>query len=181
MRGVTLATVETYHHSYRRRDRHDEYQREVLAFRLGAEEYAVDILRIRELLKLRPITDVPRAPPFVLGIMSVRGQIVPIVDLRMRMRMPVSPPTRESRIVMVTRGEDLFGLLVDGVRQVVRLRDDDVEPTPRTLGAHDAEYLAGIARPRADGARMLILLNLDAVLAFQVGGATVPPPAGAPR
>lgn len=164
---LQLATVDNYHHGYRRRDRMDEWAHELLAFRLGREEYALDILRIREILKPREVTEVPRAPTFVLGVVAVRGQVIPVVDLRLRLRLPAGPPTRESRILIVTKGEERYGVLVDGVQQVVRLRDEDVEPPPRTLGAHDLEFLLGIGRPKSD--RMLILLQLDAVLTFPVG------------
>ena len=164
---LELATVDSYHHGYRRRDKLDEWHHELLAFRLGAEEYALDILRIREIMKPREVTEVPRAPAFVLGVVAVRGLVLPVIDLRLRLRLPAAAVTRDARILIVTKGEERYGMIVDGVHQVVRLREEDVEPPPRTLGAHEAEFLAGIGRPRPD--RMLILLNLDAVLTFRVG------------
>ena len=113
-----------------------------------------------------------RAAP---GVVAVRGLVIPVVDLRLRLRLPAAPTTRESRILIVTKGEEHYGMVVDGVHQVVRLRDEDVEPPPRTLGLHEAEFLLGIGRPQADRTpsgsptRMLILLQLDAVLTFPVG------------
>lgn len=159
-----LATVETYHHGYARRDRTDEYQREVLAFGLASEDYALDIQRIREIIKIRPMTEVPRAPSFIPGIISVRGAIIPVVDLRQRLRLPADPPTKSSRVLIVAKEAETYGLLVDAVRQVVRMRDEDIEPPPPMIGGVEAEFLSGIGRPR-DG-RMLILLHLDAVLHF---------------
>ncbi len=168
---TSFATVETWHagarRESRRRDRQGDFPHELLAFRLGSEEYGLDILRIHEILKLRPVTEVPRAPAFVPGVIAVRGLVIAVLDLRLRLRLPAAPPTRESRILIVARGDERFGLIVDGVHQVVRLRDEDIEPPPRTLGAHEAELLAGIGRPRPE--RMIILLELDAVLAFTVG------------
>jgi purine-binding chemotaxis protein CheW len=168
-RSLRFATEENYHHGYARRDRGTDYQREVLAFRLGTEEYALDILRIREIIKMRPVTEVPRAPVFVVGIISVRGQVIPVVDLRTRLHVTAIPAEavrrgKEARILIVTREGDAFGLIVDAVHQVVRMRDEDVEPPPQVLGGADAEFIAGIGRPRAD--RMLILLALDAVVNF---------------
>ncbi|MBI4509102.1 MAG: chemotaxis protein CheW [Deltaproteobacteria bacterium] len=165
---MQLATDETYHHGYARRDRAAEYQREVLAFQLAREEYALDILRIREILKMRSITDVPRAPTFVLGIVALRGQVIPVINLRLRLRMPSTPVGKDTRILIVTRDGEQFGLIVDAVNQVVRMRDEEIEPPPPMIGGVESEFVSGIGRPRAD--RLLILLNLDAVVNFSVGG-----------
>ena len=163
-----LATEETYHHGYTRRDRGADYQREILAFRLGEEEYGIDIQRIREIIKMREITEVPRAPAFLVGIISVRGQVIPVVDLSRRLRLPAHALTKDARILIVTREGEAYGLCVDAVHQVVRMREEEVEPPPAMLGGAESEFIAGIGRPRAD--RMLILLHLDAVLAFGGGG-----------
>jgi purine-binding chemotaxis protein CheW len=162
---MKLATEATFRQGFSRRERTGgDYQREALAFRLGDEEYALDILRIREIIKLRPITEVPRAPAYILGIISVRGQVIPVIDLRVRLRLPVRPFGKTARVLIVTRGEEIYGLMVDAVRQVVRMRDEDVEPPPPMIGGGEAEFafISGIGRPRGD--RMLILLHLDAVL-----------------
>jgi purine-binding chemotaxis protein CheW len=164
-RDLPFATEATYHLSRRGAVRGAPFQRELLAFRLGEEEYAVDILRIREIIKTRPVTEVPRAPWFVLGVISVRGQVLPVVDLRRRLRLPERALGRAARVLIVTRGDDLLGLLVDEVRQVVRMRDVDIEPTPSLIGGPEAgELIAGIGRPVPD--RLLVLLHLDAVLSF---------------
>jgi purine-binding chemotaxis protein CheW len=160
-----FATEETWYQA-QRRGRAQEWQREVLAIRLATEEYAIDILRIREILKLRPITEVPRAPAFIPGIVSVRGQVIPVMDLRMRIHMPLEPLGKDSRILIVHKDAEVHGLIVDAVRQVVRMRDEDVEPPPAMIGGSGSEFIGGIGRPRPD--RMLILLDLDAVLSYQV-------------
>jgi purine-binding chemotaxis protein CheW len=187
-RRIILATEETYHHGYTRRERAAEYQKEVLAFNLGPEEYALDIQRIREIIKTRPVTEVPRAPGFVMGIISVRGQVIPVMDLRLRLKLPAAPPGREARVLIVTRDGEAHGLLVDRVRQVVRMRDEEIEPPPPMLGTGEAEFLFGIGRPRED--RMIIVLNADAVLAYTalvptgaagVAAAALPGPAGGVR
>ncbi len=160
---LRFATEATFRQGFSRRERSGgDYQREALAFRLGDEEYALDILRIREIIKLRPITEVPRAPSYILGIISVRGQVIPVLDLRVRLRLLARPLGKEARILIVTRGDETYGLIVDAVRQVVRMRDEEVEPPPPMLGGAEAEFIAGIGRPRGD--RMLILLQLDTVL-----------------
>jgi purine-binding chemotaxis protein CheW len=164
---LSFATEENYHHGYNRRDRQANYQHEVLAFSLGDEEYALDILRIREIIKVRPITELPRAPSFILGIISVRGQVLPVMDLRLRLKLPARPPGPQSRILIATRDGEAQGLLVDRVRQVVRMRDEEVEPPPAMLaGGEGGECIGGVGRP-GQGI-MLILLALDAVLSYGV-------------
>jgi len=162
---LAFATEETYHHGYNKRDRQTAYQHEVLAFSLGDEEYALDILRIREIIKLRPVTEVPRAPAFIMGIISVRGQVLPVMDLRLRLKLRARPPTTSSRILIATREGEAQGLLVDKVSQVVRMRDEEVEPPPpMLLGADGGEFIGGVGRPFPGS--MLILLALDAVLSY---------------
>lgn len=161
-----FATEDSYH---RRGGRPAVYDREVLAFALAGEEYGIDILRLREIIRTRPITEVPRAPSFVLGVIGVRGEVLPVLDLRRRLKLHKSPPHQGgSRVLVVTKQGEPFGLLVDEVRQVMRLREEEIEPRPALLGAGESEFIAGIARPRAD--RLVILLELDAVLAFSAGG-----------
>jgi purine-binding chemotaxis protein CheW len=173
-----FATEESYH---RRGGRQAVYQHEVLAFVLAGEEYGIDILRLREIIRPRPITEVPRAPAFVLGVIGVRGDVMPVLDLRRRLRRgrdrsaPPPAPRNGARVVVVTREGEAFGLLVDEVRQVVRLRDEDIETRPGLLPAADGEFIAGIARPRPD--RLVILLDLDVVLAFSAAG----PGPGSPK
>jgi purine-binding chemotaxis protein CheW len=110
---------------------------------------------------------VPRAPAYLLGVVSLRGQIVPLIDLRRRLGLPPGPDTRATRILVVDQAGESFGLLVDSVRQVVRLRDDEMESRPPALASRESEFIAGIARPRTGG--MLILLGVDAVLKLQLG------------
>lgn len=122
--------------------------RELLAFRLGDETYALPLASVREILRPPPITEVPRAARDVLGIVSVRGRITTVIDLRRRLRMPETPPTKLARVLVVDSGDELFGLLVDAVSQVHRLLDDEMEPAA-SAGADLADYVVGIARPSA--------------------------------
>lgn len=140
--------------------------RDYLAFLVGNEEYGVEIGRLREIIKVRSVTEVPHAPPFVLGVIAVRGVVLPVIDLHRRLRLASDGMSRAARFLVVRRGEDeLFGLLVDEVRQVVRLSDPEIEPPPPMLTGSEADFVAGIGRSRG---RMVILLNLDQVLRFEV-------------
>jgi purine-binding chemotaxis protein CheW len=143
-------------------------QRDFLTFLVGDEEYAVDIQRIREIIKVRTVTEVPHVPPFVWGVIAVRGRVVPVIDLRVRLRLASPGLSRTARFLIVEKGEDdLYGLLVDEVRQVVRLTDAEIEPTPAMFSGPEGDFIAGIGRTKS---RMVILLQLDQVLAFEVTG-----------
>jgi purine-binding chemotaxis protein CheW len=135
---------------------------EYLTFLLGAEEYAVAIERVREVLKCPPVTEVPRAPAHVLGVVTVRGEVVPVFEPRRRLGLPTAPPPEGTgRIVIVDAGEGACGLLVDAVASVVRLRPGSIEPCPQGIGGASQEYLAGIGR---EGDRLFTVLDLGALL-----------------
>jgi len=172
MKDLTFTTEETY---MRRHDeRRARERRGILTFGAGGEVYGIEILAIREIIKLREITEVPRAPRFLLGVVTVRGLVLPVVDLRLRLRLDASPLSRSARILVVAHKGERFGLLVDDVRGVVRFADNQIEPPPPSLAPSEAPFLAGIGRhPDGDEERMVILLSLDAVFDFDVtrGGA----------
>jgi purine-binding chemotaxis protein CheW len=120
--------------------------RELLAFRLGAEAYALPLASVREIARLGPLTEVPRAPADVLGVVSVRGRVTTVLDLRKRLRLEATQPTRHTRVLFVDAGAEVLGLLVDAVLQVYRLRDDEFEPGAGRPGeAGDA--VVGLGRP----------------------------------
>ncbi len=139
--------------------------RQLLAFQLADEEYAIDIEAIDEIVRPRPVTEVPLAPPFVPGVISLRGRIVTIIDLRQRLGLPVEPFGRASRIIVATDRGRTVGFHVDGVTGVVRLSPGDIGPTPVVVGGVDGEFLGGLGR--LDG-RLVILLNLPRVLEFSL-------------
>ncbi len=129
-----------------RSERRREDVREFLAFGLNGERFALPLASIREILKVAPVTEVPRSRPWVLGILSVRGRITTIIDLRLRLRMPSRDPVKQSRILLVDGGEEIIGLLVDEVFQVYRLSADEVELAAVVAGDM-SEYVLGIGRP----------------------------------
>jgi purine-binding chemotaxis protein CheW len=134
---------------------------EYLAFALAGETYAVQIANIAEILKPPPITEVPRAPHTVLGVVSVRGKLVTVVDLRRRFHLVESTYDRKTRILLADVGnEEQVGLLVDEVLQVYRLAESEIEPA-NVLGGDQPAHIAGIGRP--PGA-LLILLDLRPIL-----------------
>ncbi|MCC6878062.1 MAG: purine-binding chemotaxis protein CheW [Sandaracinaceae bacterium] len=138
--------------------------REFLAFGLQGERFALPLGSVREILKLSPITEVPRARSHVIGILSVRGRVTTVYDLRRRLRMAPGEPTKQSRILLVDGGDEVIGLLVDEVHQVYRLHEDEVE-LAAVVASDLSEYVLGIGRPAAerdesrDGDDILILLD----------------------
>ena len=134
---------------------------ELLGFMLADEQYALDILEVKEIVRLHAITPVPRSPDWLKGIVTLRGVIVPIFDLRSRLGLAEIEYGPETRIVVVYRGEEFAGLIVDRITQVMRLPVEAIEPPPQTIGPVEAEYLRGLVRFRE---QLVILLNLPRVV-----------------
>ena len=142
----------------------DEEKIELLAFKLSNEEYVLDINRIKEIIRPVEITRVPRVPLYIKGIISLRGVIVPVYNLKNRLGLLETNEfsnDSQKRILIVNFDEELIGIIVDAVTGVVKINEDIIEPTPQIIKGVDAEYLKGVARTNN---RLLILLNLDRVL-----------------
>jgi purine-binding chemotaxis protein CheW len=136
--------------------------REFLAFSLAEELYGVELTRIREILSPPPVTRVPRAPRDVIGVCSVRGLLVTVMDLRRRLRHEERPLTRRARILLAAaEGGEVIGLLVDEVRQVVRLTESEIEIATSVLGGEISEHVLGIGRPEGS---VVILLDLVSIV-----------------
>ncbi|MFO0659810.1 MAG: chemotaxis protein CheW [Polyangiaceae bacterium] len=135
---------------------------EFLAFRLAGETYALPLADVREILTPMVLTPVPRAPREILGIVSVRGLLVTVLDPKVRLRLSAHGATRRARILLVpSPSGELMGLFVDEVLQVYRLSEAEVELTTHALGGNSVEYVVGIGR--RDGA-LLFLLALAPLL-----------------
>jgi purine-binding chemotaxis protein CheW len=135
--------------------------RKYLCFRVAAEDYAISLMDIKEIVKPREVTEVPHAPAFIRGIISLRGMIIPVFDLRMRLGFPDTPPTGKERFVVVRKGEGYCGLLVDEVYQVISLEQHPIEKPPAVLEGTDREFVAGIGRHED---HVFILMNMEKVL-----------------
>ncbi|MCM2263727.1 MAG: chemotaxis protein CheW [Desulfuromonadales bacterium] len=160
--GVQFASQEDYQTALASQEaREDEGLSQFLAFQLGPEEYALDIARISEIIKPREYTDIPRVPEFILGLISLRGVVVPVFDLRRRFSLGEMHLTAASRIVVCREGDVVAGLLVDSINQVIKLAADKVEPPPAVLSGVDRNLVNGVGRYQG---RMIILLNLASVL-----------------
>lgn len=134
---------------------------QVVSFRLGAEEYGVDIMIVQEIILLGVVTQVPEVPEYVLGVINLRGNVIPILNLRRRFGMPDEAATDATRIMVINLAGRTVGVVVDGVSEVLRLQRDDIAPTPNSLHAAGKDYVQGLARR---GERLLILLDMQRLL-----------------
>lgn len=135
-----------------------ESQLEFLCFRVSDEVYGINIMDIKEIIKPREVTEVPRAPLFVSGVLSLRGTIIPIIDMRVRLGLTQKEPTGKERIVVIKNSDSFSGLLVDEVIKVVQIQLDDVETAPAILDGIDRDFVSGLGR---SGGRLIIILNLE--------------------
>jgi purine-binding chemotaxis protein CheW len=135
--------------------------REFLAISLAGQLYGVELIQVQEILSPPPLTIVPRAPRHVLGVCSVRGQLVTVVELKRLMRLSEAGTPRRARILLSNCAGEVVGFFVDEVRQVLRLSEGEIELSAAALGGEAPEHVIGIGRP---GNEVLILLNLERTL-----------------
>ncbi len=157
---IVAATEEGYQQGLERSTEEAGNLRQLLTFLIGDEEYALDIETIREIIKPREVTDLPRVPGFILGIISLRGIIIPIYDLKQRLRLGTSALTASSRIVVCQQADRVVGLLVDSISQVMRIPLRNIEPPPAVLSGIDRDLIEGVGRYQG---KMMILLHLPCV------------------
>jgi purine-binding chemotaxis protein CheW len=132
-----------------------------LTFNLGAEEYGVEILRVQEIKGHTPITPIPSSPPFMKGVMNLRGTVVPVIGLRETFGMPSVEYGKLSVIVVVVVGSRVVGLLVDAVSEVVDLAVTDIDLTPELGARVDTSMVSGMGRAED---KFIILLAIDRVV-----------------
>jgi purine-binding chemotaxis protein CheW len=143
----------------------EEFQ-EFLCFRVSSEIYAINIMEIKEIIRPREVTEIPRAPGFVSGVLSLRGIIIPVFNMRLRLGLPEGDMSGRERIIVVTQGEEFVGIVVDEVTQVVKIAVNTIEKPPAVLEGIDRDFVSGIGRFNG---QMLILLNQEKILDLSVG------------
>ncbi len=136
---------------------------QLVNFRLRDEEFGVDISSVREITKVTEITRVPEAPGFVKGITNLRGEIIPVIDLAFQLGLPPQEKQPESaRIVVTEIMHQTVGILVDEVPEVLRIPEENIEPTPQLIDSEiNKEYIRGVGKLEH---RLILLLNLDKIL-----------------
>jgi purine-binding chemotaxis protein CheW len=134
--------------------------RQFLTFRISAEEYGLDILRVQEIRSYEPPTRVANAPAFVKGVVNLRGVIVPILDLRIRLGQ-ASEYNDFTVVIVLNVGNRVVGIVVDSVSDVLELSAEEIKPRPEVPAAMDARFITGLGKI---GDRMLILLDIEAMI-----------------
>lgn len=139
--------------------------REVLSFRLGAEEYGIDILMVQEIRGYEPPTRIAKAPPFIKGVVNLRGVIVPIVDMRVRFGLAAVEYNAFTVTIVLNIAGRTVGMVVDSVSDVLELQGGQIKPAPEFHGTVDAGHITGLGTVRSGEAeRMLILLDIERLM-----------------
>ncbi len=133
-----------------------------VTFRLGNETYGINVLEVREVLRVSDITPVPGVPHYVLGIINLRGNVVTVLDTRQRFGLEAKGHDELSRVVIIEINEQVVGLLVDSVAEVVYLRSSEVEPAPNVGSEETAKYIQGVHSRDND---LLILIDVGRLIA----------------
>ncbi len=135
--------------------------RQFITFTLGAQEYGVDIMLVREIKGWSETTSLPQAPPYVRGVINLRGVIVPIFDLRARFDMGATVPTRTHVVIIVTSGSRTTGLLVDAVSDIIAVQPDQIRPVPEIGLTAEDRFLEGLV---SMDDRMVTLVCLEGLI-----------------
>jgi len=133
---------------------------QLVSFRVGSEEFGLDILRVQEIIRVQQLTRVPNSPGFIEGVINLRGKVIPVVSLRKIFGLGPAEQDKQARIVVIEMGGTVVGFLVDSVSEVVRLPAGTVEPPPR-LGKVKREYVSGVGKLEN---RLLILLDVERLM-----------------
>ena len=136
-------------------------ENQFVVFMLGDEKYGVDILNVSTISEYLEVTKVPDAPVYVEGIINLRGDIIPVINLKKRFNIAEKEISDETRIIIYSIEGVAIGFLVDEASQVMRINDEDVEPTPSILRGSDREYISGVGKQ--DG-RIIIILDFAKIL-----------------
>ncbi|MCA9035606.1 MAG: chemotaxis protein CheW [Planctomycetaceae bacterium] len=132
-----------------------------LTFQLAEEEFGIDILKVQEIKGLTHLTQIPNVPPYIKGVMNLRGTVVPVVDLRSRFNMPAAQYNQFTVIIIVTVGQKVMGLVVDAVSDVLNVADSDLESLPELGHGIDTAFITGMAK---SSDRLITLLDIGRLL-----------------
>ncbi len=134
---------------------------QLVSFKIANEEFGVDILNVQEINKMTQITKVPNSPHFVEGVINLRGRVIPVVNLRIKMSMPNKEYDKDTRIIVVDLSGKTVGFLVDSVSEVLRIPRNIIEPPPSMVAGINSNYITAVGKLED---RLLILLDLNKVL-----------------
>lgn len=139
----------------------EEQTSQWVTFKLGGEQYAINVMQVQEVLPPTEIAPVPGAPEFVLGIINLRGKVVTVIDTRLRFGMEPKEPDSNSRIIVMEVEENIAGIMVDGVNEVASVREDEIDTAPNVSNEESSRYIYGVVS-RDD--YLLILVDANKLL-----------------
>jgi purine-binding chemotaxis protein CheW len=158
------------------REEKREHTEHLATFILGREEYGVEVRLVQEIIRVTPITRVPRTPGFIKGVINLRGRVIPVIDLKAKLGLgEVETGSKKARIVVANLDGRLFGLLVDAASQVQKIPGSAVEPVPEEVVEVDSNSLRGVAKLEG---RLVILMDLKRALAAELRETTGPRASG---
>ena len=131
---------------------------QLVSFKIGREEFGVDILLVQEINRMLKITSVPNSPAYIDGVTNLRGRIVPVVDLRTKLGLPKQEQNKSTRIIVVDLSGTTVGFIVDEVSEVLRISSDIVEPPPELVSGINSDFITSVAKMED---RLLTLLDLN--------------------
>lgn len=137
---------------------------QIVVFRIGKESYGVGIEFIREIVRIPEVTEVPDAPPFLEGVINLRGKILPVIDLKKRLRINGPERTKSTRVLITENSQSTVGLIVDSVSEVLNIQPDSIEAPPEMVAAVGVEYIKGVAKVEEN---LIILLDFSKILSIE--------------
>lgn len=138
---------------------------QLVSFILSNEEYGVEVLKVREIIRMPAITKMPNTPPYVEGIINLRGKVIPIISMRKRFGLPESDHDIHTRIMVMDVGGGLTGFIVDAVSEVIRIHSSEIQPPPTMVSGNiDQEFITGVFN---HSERLLIIMDVDRMFSDQ--------------
>jgi purine-binding chemotaxis protein CheW len=134
---------------------------QVACFYIGEEEYAIDIMKIKEIIRPLKITFIPNSPPFIEGAINLRGMVIPVIDMRKRFNIPPENNIKKIKFIITVIENRIIGLIVDDVSRIIKIRLEDLLPPPSIFKGVDSKFIYGLYR---DEDNLLVLLDLDNIL-----------------
>jgi purine-binding chemotaxis protein CheW len=134
---------------------------QIISFVVGKENFGVHIQDVKEVIRIREITSLPKAPDFVKGVINLRGDVIPVIDLREKFAMSLEDYTDMTRVIVVEVDDKSIGMVVDSVSHVLRIGRDQIEPAPPLVGGLAGEYIRGVGKLDEN---LIILLNIERIL-----------------
>lgn len=134
---------------------------QLVTFKLGNEEFGLEILKVKEIIKPVTITSMPNSPFYVEGVINLRGEVIPVISLRKRLGLEESEINSKTRIIVIETDKKTTGFIVDEVNEVLRIPENIMEPTPELVSSVDSDYITGVGKLED---RLLILMDIDRIM-----------------